>query len=456
MLRGVGIGNAGAQQLSIPTVVMGDSITWYGFDSGTFAGKPFTALTLRSWYDQANAIAGQKLRILARDGISGTTIRPSVGRTDSMVERLATNVLPFNPKLVILEGMSNDYDQGYSADQIFPSLMLIYKMLNARGCALLYVGTAGMRRTDTGTPVSPVDSVQYSCSNEAARMQAYARKAAQTLPGFMFCDMGAAMRDYSQTSTEMSYGQVLTNTSDDGTHPTPYGAYLMASTLAAFLIGMLGGAAPDRASLNGYGVHGDQSLLTGNILLGGTASGGMGVVPDNLLLAKSGAITVTGATTVARTDGGPGKQWLLPISGATATTDYVKVSASATFANAAAAAAGNWPAYLQAAIKVTSLTSGAIAKIVGNLEFLDSGGALVAQTFFGQPHSNKPNDLLTGIGGTPDFGLQRTLPMVWPAGATKSQISLQIYTTVGAQLTVGITDIDARVDTITAIVDAYR
>ncbi|QBE66839.1 SGNH/GDSL hydrolase family protein [Pseudoduganella lutea] len=428
-------------------VAIGDSITWYGTDELTVGGKPFRGITERSWLDHANALMGQRMNILNRAGVSGE-------RIDQIRARFTRDVVPFRPTLVVLQGGSNDLDQGYSAEQVWQSVMSTYRASRAIGADLLYVGTAGMNRTNAGTGVSPIDGVQYLESQEFAKLLTYARKAARTLPGFMYFDMAAIMRDYTASTGSTSTGAVIPNVLVDSTHPSPYGAYLMGSALATFLTPYMAGVVPDRGTLNGYGSNGDQSSLFGNKLMIGTAGAvtapNTGSTPDPINITRSGSIVVTGASTVARTDGGPGKQLLLPISGAAATTDYVQLAASGGYSKGAGIAA-----FFEAGLQVTAATSGNILKTVAELKFLDSGGATLGTVAFGKSHWNATTDDLTGLTGTPDFGLKRTPEMLVPVGTTTVAFTLRIHTTVGAQLTLGVTDLGGLVDTVTPSLNAF-
>lgn len=429
-----------------PTVIIGNSIMWYGDESGTLSGKPFHSITNRNIVDQLNARMGQPLKILNRAGVSGNTI-------PQMVARFPTDVLAYRPRLVIMEGLSNDGDQGYSADQIMPSVLNAYRLSISIGAIFMFLGTSAMRRTNASTPVSPIDGVQYNESAEIAKMEAYCREAAATLPGFIFSNMAEAGRDYSVSAQETSFGTPLAGITSDGTHPLPYGAHILKEKIFSDLGNFFAGATQRAPTLNGFGTGGDQSMLLQNSLLSGSAAvtaPNTGNAPLNYnVTVGAGAIRALLCDVVPRTDGGPGKKMVLPISLAAATTDYIEISGSASYNKAI-----GLMAYLQAGIKVTSVTSGQVVNIIGNLQFLDSGFAVIAQTFFGRPHSAFPSETL-GIPGVFDLGIASTKPYAVPPGTTRIAITIRIYTTVGASLTVEITNIDSRVDTVSQLIQSY-
>jgi len=435
--------NGRSPDVQCPTVALGDSIVWYGDEAGTLAGVPFQAVTSRNFMDRFNAIMGNPLKIVNRAGVSGNTLA-------QMSVRFATDVAPFKPRLVILEGMSNDLDSGYSAVQTWPSLFKIYQQCQAIGARLLFVGTAAMRRVNGGTPVSPVDGVQYNESAEFARMEAFAREAAVVFPGFLYCPMAAGARDYSLSSQETSYGTPVTGGTSDGTHPLPYQCFLLATYLAANAGPLFAGAVKRVPTLNGYGTYGDQATLLQNSLLSGSvavAGPNSGFAPDNITISTSGLIRALSCSVAARTDGGPGRKMVVPYSAATLVTNYIDIKGSGSYSGVAGVLAT-----MTAGIKLTQ-TTGQVLNIIGNLQFLDASFAILAQTFFGRPHSTQTADVMNlPTAQTYDLGHMSTIPYAIPAGTVNFLVSLRVYTTVGATGTLEIVNFDTRLDNVSAIV----
>lgn len=422
-------------------VLLGDSITWFGFDNTAVSGKPSLAVTNRAIVEAANAMLYQRLNVVQRAGVSGN-------RIDQMYARFSTDVTPHRPTLVILQGCSNDLDQGYSAAQIFPSIINIFRACQAIGASFIYIGTSGMAR-GTGAPVSPIDGVQYRADNEMAALQGRCRRAQFELDGFRYFDMASAMRDYGAAigAQGASFGTTLAGTVLDGTHPEPYGCYLMSRPLSQFLDKVCLGTNAERATLNGRGVDGDTDNISGgNYLMMGTyrttnvTAPNTGSGPDPWNVGRTGSIQAV-CSNADRTDGGPGRIFRLDVSGSAALTDAVTLSASAAYAKAIGI-----PAYIQALVRVSAITSGAIHNVTGNLQFFDSGSNLLGQVWFGVPHSTKAGNGFTGLTTTADFGLLRSPRMNVPVGTTSVLARISIYTTVGAQLTVDLCEAGARVD----------
>lgn len=433
-------------QNQVPTVVIGDSITWYGNETGTLSSAPFSSVTTRNIFDTFNGLMGNPLKIVNRAGVSGDTIA-------QMLARFPTDVAAFKPRLVILEGMSNDLDNGLSAAQVWPSLFAIYKQCQAIGARLLFVGTAAMRRVESGTPVSPINGVQYNESAEFANMEAMAREAAVVYPGFLYCPMAAAARNYALSAQETSYGTPITAATGDGTHPPPYGALLYATYLATNLGPVFAGAAKRIPALNGYGTYGDQSMILQNSLLSGRvaiAGPNSGFAPDNITISNSGPIRALSCDVVARTDGGTGRKMVVPYSAATAVGNYISIAGSGSYSGPIGV-----PAFMMAGIKIIQ-TTGQVLNITGNLQFLDSGFNVLAQTFFGRAHSTQTADVLNiPTATTFDLGYQSTIPYPIPAGTVNFLVSLRIFTTVGATGTVEIVDLDTRYDNVSTFVASF-
>jgi lysophospholipase L1-like esterase len=442
----------GAEQADPSRVVLlGDSITWFGFDNTAVSGKPSLAVTNRAIVEAANALLYQRLNIVQRAGVSGN-------RIDQMYARFNTDVAAHRPTLVILQGCSNDLDQGYSAAQIFPSIVAIFRASQAIGASFIYIGTSGMSR-GTGAPVSPIDGVQYRADNEMAALQARCRRAQFEMEGFRYFDMAYAMRDYGAAigAQGAAFGTTLAGTVLDGTHPEPYGCYLMARRLAPYLDKVCLGTNAERATLNGRGVDGDTDNISGgNYLMMGTyrttnvTAPNTGSGPDPWNVTRTGSIQAV-CSNADRTDDGPGRIFRLDVSGSAALTDAVTLSASAAYAKAIGI-----PAYIQALVRVSAITSGAIHNVTGNLQFFDSGSNLLGQVWFGVPHSTKAGNGFTGLTSTVDLGLMRSPRMNVPVGTASVLTRIAIYTTVGAQLTVDLCEAGARVDQEYPDVAKYR
>lgn len=440
--------------LGARVVLLGDSITWYGEDKANVSSRPSLARTSRSIMELANAMTGQRLNIVANAGVSGD-------RFDQMLARFNRDVAPHRPTLVILQGGSNNIDAGYSALQSWPAIMGIYRACRAIGAAVLFVGTAGMFRGAGAIP-SPVDGVQYSPPAELAGLLTLGRKAQYELEGFMFCDMAAPTRDYGAaiTPSQVAQGIVLTGMSADGTHPSPYGCYTQARRIADFLNNVFVGTSADRSTVNGY-ITGDLNAIAGgNYLMMGTAgtvsAPNTGAVSTPFTVSSTGSIQAV-CSGIARSDGGPGRAERLVISGAAAVTDRLRIAASSPYTREI-----GLMAFVQAAVKVSAVTSGALFNAIGNLQFLGAGSALLAQVFFGRPHSTQSADGYTdsagttGLTGTVDFGVLRSPRMAVPAGTTTILISLDLYTSIGAQLTVDVAEFGGLLDVETAEVAKYR
>lgn len=435
-----------ARQAQVPAVVIGDSIIWYGSESGTLSGAPYQALTTRNIFDLFNGMLGNPLKVMNRAGVSGN-------RIDQMVDRFDTDVRPFKPGVVFLEGISNNLDQGYSAAQSWPSIVKMYQLCASIGAPLVFLGTAAMRRTNASTPVSPIDGVQYNESAEFAALEAFSREAAATYPGFIYCPMAVAARDYSLSAQEMSFGTPVANVTVDNTHPVFWGTYLYARYMADTLGPMFAVAVKRLPTLNGYGTAGDQSLLLQNSLLGSktaVSAPNSGFAPANVNITSSGSIRALLCDVVPRTDGGAGQKMVIPYSASAAAGDYLNIGGSGNYTKAIGLLA-----FIMAGIKVTQ-TAGQVLNIIGNLQLQNSSNTVLAQTFFGRPHSAYPAEVLNvPAGQTFDLGFPSTVPYVVPAGTAKWLMSLRVYTTPGATGTIEIVDFDSRADDVSAFVASF-
>lgn len=440
---------------NISAVLLGDSVTELGFDTALVGGKPSRSITCRAVFDQANARldGGPRIKVLNRAGVSGNTF-------EQMLARYETDVAPHKPKLLVLQGGGNPLDLGYSGEQTLDSMMPIYFRARQDGIPVLFIGTTGRYRT-TGAPVSPINGTQYVMSQEYAKFAALCRELQRLrLPGFYFCDMSSSVRDYTSTpnALEAAGGRVLANTVADGTHPSPWGALLTASKeLTKTLDKIFPVPTGVRQAFGGYGTTGDQGLIPGcnSLMMGNLSTSKVlapctGQAPDPIGVERGAGSIVAASDVVDRIDGGIGRALKLDISGSAALTDHIKVKCGGTYTGLAGI-----PAYLIGALNCVSATTGAIHRVEGHLTFLTTGSVSLGRTTFGTIHSTKSEEGFTGVPGVFNFGMDCTDEVAIPATTTAIACELRIFTTVGAQLTVHVTDYYGRLNAEAAYVQKY-
>jgi lysophospholipase L1-like esterase len=257
--------------------LFGDSIT---ANNGVPGGRRRTA---NGYWDWAQALSGNRFRLLCNAGVSGNT-------TAQMLARLATDVIPFHAKYVVVLGGINDLRSGTdvtSATTIANLASIAAQLLDDGSTVIL-------------ATIPPYTAANGNSSTQAAKwttINASIRQTALSTPNVYFVDFAAAYLD-ATNAAPYPLPTPVTATSD-GLHPASMGAYLMGRLLAALLITLVA-PVPDQPIWNNdpanYVVNG---LLTGSA---GTSSGSpTGTLPTSWKIENTA--TTCDSTQMARPDG---------------------------------------------------------------------------------------------------------------------------------------------------------
>lgn len=452
-----GIDRVTGRMRPVRVYIWGDSITNYGQlpsqGAAINALGAQTAFTTRSWYARAAAELGGRMNIVGFRGRSGQ-------RLDQIANFFANDVLPSKPSMLILEGGSNDIDQGqaggpYSSTTAWAAIMQIYQLCQANGITLVYVGTPA------GSIPTQIRGVAPS-TTEYPRLHAIALGAAQRLPGFMYYDMSVAVRDYTTvnaTSTNMVYGMSIAAAFTDNTHPSAYGMKLMGHGLANFLDPYLP-RQQFRTSYNTGGGSGNPMQLVSNNFQGTVAGTGVAgsvgtggsvaasnFIPDRWDLRRSAGTGITGVlSNITRPDGGPGKGVSIAVANAASEADALDYSWNEQAYFSTFGVAGAIGTVCRGVVEIGQVVTSGVINNINLIVKAWSGvgantgllGTWEASKYFG-------NDASPGYtGAATDYLLDnatvslllRTPDFTMPAGADHVSMTLQIITSTGAVATI--------------------
>ncbi|WP_079708628.1 SGNH/GDSL hydrolase family protein [Paraliobacillus ryukyuensis] len=247
-------------------VLLGDSITNQNYVSDYYSD--------RGYFIWINALMGQAFTILNNAGVSGQ-------RTDEFLLRLEDDVISYNPSWCFVLGGTNDIGQGRSADDIYNDLVDIYETLSENNIKVI---------ASTIPPSTTFDTIEekqvfYSVNR---RIKEYAKNN----PGLILLDMGSAYVDPTSTNP-------IANSTEDGIHPSAYGAVRMAELSVEELDKHI----PKIPSMS-YSNDDPYNLLSNGSISGTSGNLGnttTGEVADNWWLVGFGGAEIT-ASKVSRDD----------------------------------------------------------------------------------------------------------------------------------------------------------
>lgn len=278
---------------------VGNTVAIIG-DSISTVDKTFSD---RSYWSWANVLMGQRFRVVAYAGIGGN-------RSTDVLGRVIRHVVAKQPTFAVVLIGVNDFTTGVYGQTLS----------NIQAAAQILLDNGIVPVISTIPPSSGLDAslgAQWLSIN--AQIQAWA----QVTPGVVFADMGHA------NSGSPAYSPAA-NTTIDGIHPTPLGAYNMATVLASAMAPLAPKIdaewttiADDPANLLAY--HSDPF----QVRTGGTATPGAGSITGPVTygweLKANGAVLTT--SQVARTDNRPGRWYQIAASGAPSTdVEFVAVA----------------------------------------------------------------------------------------------------------------------------------
>lgn len=434
--------NPSVLRVGAGTLVIGDSIT--AFLTNVEGGNQIAnskIITNRSWAHKAMGLVGFCSRIIATKGGSGNTLA-------QIRARFIADALTIDSDDVWLQGGSNDVDSGRTAEQMFEDIRWMYKQCRSRGKRFLYVGTTALARN------------QGAARSEMAKLRHMCRRAMTDLAGFGYFELAVAGQDYGGSVAGTSYGNPVTvpvpATDADGTHVTPYGATLESMAFAAFLLMWYGNAQWNRPGINsnnGGNSYDDSNFIVNSLMAGtgGTVGAGCtGTAPDSMEVTRSGGITAAGSA-VARTDKGPGRWWQLDISGATAAGDFIRAGTGYSAPNGSTALGAALVGKVvtpQVEVDV-SVTNGYVTVLRHVLRLKTAGGAVLGTVIWGEQFRPTEYDYITAY-----KGVLQSQEIEVPAGTSICDHYVYIQTSVGAQVQVRLTGLEARADLVTPLVAA--
>lgn len=201
-------------QRSKRTVIFGDSIT-AACASGLGGATPHQKV---SYFCSANAMASQRLSLIANAGIGGNT-------TTQMLARLESDVLSLSPNYVVECGGVNDSGEALSpgdastAGTSIYNLNSMYRQILATG-AFIFI-----------CAVPPTDAIATNNAfrNSISSINAFKKTFARENPNCVYVDVGYPLIDPATNAPRTGYNL-------DGVHPTPRGAMVMAMPLAKAII----------------------------------------------------------------------------------------------------------------------------------------------------------------------------------------------------------------------------
>jgi lysophospholipase L1-like esterase len=359
-------------------ILFGDSITDLNGGAASYPTSPFS----HGYFDWANALLGQPLTLVKNAGIGGNT-------TIQMLARISTDVYPYcsNAGWIFIMGGVNDIPNSPSetAASIEANLKAIYQGIRSNCGGINIVALTVTARTTFTTT-----AFQQEWSEVNRWIQDYGR----SQPHFFVVDTAATSVDPLNATGPVP----IAGWASDDVHPTPYGAFLMGSAIAASIRSYVSAPAllpswsgdPTNTITNGFmtGTAGTLgSGATGTVPTGWTASCGSGVTgvwgvssrADGF--GKQVTITITGTNNLSVcsmtrniTPGATGEKWIF--------TEELLSSSNPTFQNSVYCSTCTPTVFygLQDDSTYGSLTASPFSAIVRSYPFIIPTGGSVAIT----------------------------------------------------------------------------
>ena len=282
-------------------IIFGDSIT----ANNTSSGGAFNYAPANGYWNWANALLGQRYKLLRNAGIGGNW-------TSDMLNRLYSDVLFYRPDIVVVLGGTNDISNNVPVATTITNLTTIYERILSTGSSV--VAMTILPRAAAG--------ITTAQRNRLMQINNWIREYTYTRPNIILCDAFFAFADASNATSD----PVTTYTSD-GLHPNSIGARVVGNELYKVLNVL---TPASNRSVNGQAdVFDATDNPTGNMMVNGMlqilgASSGTGFAgnnPNNFTIQRlAGTSTWTGSTN-ARTDGYPGNWYRAAITGGTLATE---------------------------------------------------------------------------------------------------------------------------------------
>lgn len=223
-------------------VLLGDSITALNGngDDRLTVGINEYHMNAKGYFTWANALLGQKFKMLYNAGISGNT-------TTQMLARIQADVIDKKPAYCIILGGTNDLSALASADTVKENLLKIYNTLIRANITVIAC---------TMTPRSDA-SLRF----KILEINEFIKSQKSLLKNFVVCDW---YEDVTNPATDNWFSGY----SDDGIHPIAPGAQVMGTKLYNVLLNL--NSLKVGSPFGGSNVSDTKNLIPNPYSLGGT------------------------------------------------------------------------------------------------------------------------------------------------------------------------------------------
>ena len=396
-------------RVSNGVVIFGDSRT----ERSNYAGGD------RGLWTFANAIMGQRFKLLANAGVGGNT-------TAQMLARIDADVLAYNPAFVTVLGGTNDIANGVPATTVISNLQAIYQKIRNTGATVIAC---------TEYPASGV----YGTTAKREALQQINRAIiadVQSHDNMVLANLFNVILDPASAT-----GDQLAGTLHDNIHLSTYGCILGGGELASVMEPLvppqrvIGTSLVDVISATHPGgnlvVNGNMSGGAGGVSgVGMSSAGGVGVADTWALQLETGTATAVGSK-VARTDGIPGELQRITINAVTAANTVVRLRQLPVL-----------PAQITPGDFVEAYAELALSGVVGQVDTLHLMIQFqdVASATTGTAYAMLPNN----YGHQAWSGVVKLDAFEVPAGTTKCVAAVRCQLDTGAEAIVDVGEVEVR------------
>jgi lysophospholipase L1-like esterase len=223
-----------AKRYQQSVVAFGDSIVAQGYSTSDEGPR----YDMRGFYAWANAFLGWRFDILNNAGISGDTLA-------AMNERIATDVLAYNPSWVWMDGGVNDINVGASYATVISRFQTIFNTLRENNIRVMCV---------TVTPSAAFDSGKNLIRGQVNQ---WLRKYGAENPNVVVVDTAPVLQNPASNSPLTAYAP-------DGLHPSSTGSMVMGWAVAEALKDITVPRSPLTAGTDPVNILGSGGMLTGS------------------------------------------------------------------------------------------------------------------------------------------------------------------------------------------------
>lgn len=192
--------------------------------SGMFNDSPTNLVKTNMWFNTANALIGQKMRIAYNGAVSGLRSDQYLAIQSGQTTTPLQQAIASGAGWLVIHGVVNDIAQSGTTGDTAATIWT--RILNASTTAL----NAGMNIilvTDPGSNALAAGSVQ----GMVYQFNEYAREYAAKTSGVMLFDLAAAVMDPTATGNP----NFISGYSSDGTHLNSFGHWYAGHAFASFI-----------------------------------------------------------------------------------------------------------------------------------------------------------------------------------------------------------------------------